>query len=100
MKKMKKRAYIAISTVPLVAFLGVSLYVNSLEPLSALFASPLLFLPLILSLLIGCAGIALVIQAARRREKLLALTLATLLASSVNLWFLSGFWIQVIKDRL
>ena len=100
MKKMKKRAYIAISAVPLVAFLGVSHYVNSLEPFSALFAAPLLFLPLILSLVIGCAGIALVIQAARRREKFLALTLATLLASSVNLWFLGGFWIQVIKEKL
>ncbi|MCI0626642.1 MAG: hypothetical protein L0387_34170 [Acidobacteria bacterium] len=97
---MKKRAYIAISTVPLVAFLAFSHYVNSLEPFSALFAAPLLFLPLILSLAIGCAGIVLVIQAARRREKLLALTLATLLASSVNLWFLGGFWIQAIKETL
>ena len=40
MKKMKKRAYIATSTVPLVVFLGLSHYVNSLEPFSALFAAP------------------------------------------------------------
>ena len=100
MKKTKKRAYIAISTVPLVAFLGLSHYVNSLEPFSALFAAPVLILPLVLSLVIGCAGIALVIQAARRREKLFALTLATLLASSINLYFLGGFWIQAIKETL
>ena len=97
---MKKRAYIAISGVPLAAFIALWLYVNSLEPFSALFAAPLLFLPLFLSLVIGCAGIALMIQAARRREKVFALALATLLASSVNLWFLGGFWIQAIKGKL
>ena len=97
---MKKRAYIVISGVPLVAFLALWLYVNSLEHFSALFAAPLLFLPLFLSLVIGCTGIALMIQAARRREKLFALALATLLASSVNLLFLGGFWIQAIKGKL
>ena len=40
MKKMKKRAYIATSTVLLVVFLGLSRYVNSLDPFSALFAAP------------------------------------------------------------
>jgi hypothetical protein len=80
-----RKIYIALSPLPLLAFLGILYWMSTLEGWGALGVVPLLRRTIIFSAALGVVGVALMVRARLRRQKILGLLLATLLAGSAAL---------------
>lgn len=83
-----RRAYLWTSPLPLLLYGGVQWYLQGIAGWDQLAAAPMLMLPIILSLLMGGWGTALLLQAARSGAYLTALMAAVVAASGLGVWFL------------
>ncbi len=96
MQKIRK-FYVAVSPLPLVLFAGLWMYVRQFEGWGAWAAGIILFYPIVLSMVMGAAGIGLVVQARRCGESVRSLVIATLVSGGVGFWFLGGSLLQELQ---
>ena len=86
---MNPKIYIWTSPLPLLAFWGVTFYIQQFDGWGKGFAGILLLGPIVLSLVMGAIGVVLILQARKQKKPTSNLWLSTTMASSVFLYYLA-----------
>ena len=83
-----KKFYFWTCPIPQLSFWALWFYVGTFEGWGQWAAGPMLLPPLFLSLVMLITGAGFVIHSRKRNKSVVGLTIATLVAGSLALWFL------------
>ena len=86
---MIQKVFIWTSPLPLLVFWGLSIYVNQYEGWGQWAAAPILFIPILLSFLMGVWGVVLIRQARKLKMPTANLWFSTLTGASLLIFFLA-----------
>lgn len=92
-----RKAFYWASPLPLISLVGVRIYLQGLEGWGAWAGTVLVVIPLTLSLVLALCGGVFIYRTRDRGEATGGLALATLLAASVDLWFVFSWVLMEVR---